>query len=236
MALPSFSGQRQGGLSGVIYRFQNFEADEEAFELRASGRCIGVQRRVLETIFVLLRREGRLVTKTDLIAGPWRGANVTDGPMTQAIMLARRALRSPGVSTPIATVRGKGVRFTAEVTVDRRDDAEPLAGSVHGRFARFPPRTRAMLVCAAVMGAEFSWDMLRIATALPDDEARAALQPALRYGFIRPSRAGAGHFEFPNPFVLRFLAQSLSPSLRAAVGERLHRIGTFGPARQVSVR
>jgi hypothetical protein len=186
---------------------------------------------VLETIFVLLRSEGRLVTKEDLIAGPWKGASVSDGALTQAIMLVRRALRSPGVSAPIATVRGKGIRFTGEVTIDRGGGEELFTRNIHGRFARFPRRTRVMLICAAAMGPEFSLDMLCAATALPDDEARAALQPALRYKFVQPSRTGAGHFEFPNPFVQRFLVQSLSPSSRGAVNERLTRVGMFGPAR-----
>jgi hypothetical protein len=180
---------------------------------------------VLETIFVLLRSEGRLVTKEDLIAGPWRGASVTDGALAQAIMLARRALRSPGASAPIATVRGKGVRFTGEVTMVRGADGELLARNIRGRFAHFPRRTRVMLVCAAVVGAEFSLDILSAATALPDDEARAALQPALRHAFVRPSRTVAGHFEFPNPHVQRFLVQSISPGLRGAVDERLNRVG-----------
>ena len=212
----------------MIYRFQNFEADEDAFELRQSGRHIDVQRRVLETIFVLLRSEGRLVTKEDLIAGPWKGASVTDGALTQAIMLVRRALRPPGAPAPIATVRGKGIRFTGEVTIDRGPGEYLLTGNIRGRFARLPRRTRVMLVCAAVMGPEFSWDTLRAATALPDDEARAALQPALRHAFVRPSRASADHFEFPNPFVQRFLVQSLSPGLRGAVDERLAHVGSFG--------
>ena len=209
----------------MIFRFQNFEADEDAFELRRSGRRVDVQRRVLETIFLLLRSEGRLVTKADLIAGPWRGASVTDGALAQAIMLVRRALRSPGVSAPIATVRGKGVRFTDEVTIDRGAGREPFAGNIHRRFVRFPRRTRVMLVCAAVMGAEFSLDVLCAATALPADEVQAALLPALRHAFVRPARAGAGHFEFSNPFVQRFLVQSLSPGLRGAVDERLNRVG-----------
>jgi DNA-binding winged helix-turn-helix (wHTH) protein len=214
----------------VIYRFQNFEADEDAFELRQSGRRIDVQRRVLETIFVLLRSEGRLVTKEELIAGPWKGASVSDGALTQAIMLVRRALRSPGVSAPITTVRGKGIRFTGDVAVDRGGGGELFTRNIHSRFARFPRRTRVMLVCAAVMGPEFSLEMLCAATALPDDEVRAALQPALQHAFVRPSRAGADRFEFPNPLVQRFLVQSLSPSLRGAVDERLNRVGMFAPA------
>lgn len=94
--------------------FGNFEADEEAFELRRSGTRVPVQRRVLETIFFLVRRGGRLVTKQDLIDGPWGGVSVGDGALNQAIMLARRALASEGPE-PIVTVRGKGFRFVAPV-------------------------------------------------------------------------------------------------------------------------
>jgi DNA-binding winged helix-turn-helix (wHTH) protein len=98
----------------MVFCFGEFEADEERFELRRRGERVRVQRRVLDTIFVLVRSGGRLVTKEDLIAGPWNGAAVSDGALNQAIMLARRALASAGQTSVISTVWGKGFRFLAE--------------------------------------------------------------------------------------------------------------------------
>ena len=79
----------------MIARFGGFEADEERFELRRRGQVVPVHRRVLDTILFLARSGGRLVTRRDLIAGPWQGTVVSDAAIGQAIMHARRALEDP---------------------------------------------------------------------------------------------------------------------------------------------
>ncbi len=100
----------------MVHCFGDYEADEDRFELRRRGMAIPVQGRVLDTIFLLVRSGGKLVTKEALIAGPWKGLAVGDGALNQAIMLARRVLASKDGQSPIATVRGKGFRFVAPVT------------------------------------------------------------------------------------------------------------------------
>lgn len=101
------------------------EIDEARFELHRDGKLVAVQPRVLDTILFLARRNGYLVTREELIAGPWKGAPVSDTALSQAIRQARAAL-GEGRGTPslIETVRGKGFRFRAEV-VDSDDDATP---------------------------------------------------------------------------------------------------------------
>jgi DNA-binding winged helix-turn-helix (wHTH) protein len=100
----------------MIARFGGFEADQERFELRRRGHVVPVRRRVLDTILFLARSGGRLVTRDDLIAGPWQGTIVSDAAIGQAIMHARRALDDP--ERPhgyIVTVRGKGFRWRADI-------------------------------------------------------------------------------------------------------------------------
>ena len=113
----------------MVFYYGEFEVDEERFELRRRGKSIPVQRRVLETIFLLARSGGKLVTKEALIAGPWNGLAVSDGALNQAIMLARRVLTVPGSQNPIATVRGKGFRFLGHVTTTPSASAGGLTAS-----------------------------------------------------------------------------------------------------------
>lgn len=97
----------------MIARFGSFEADEERFELRRRGQVVPVQRHVLETILFLAKSGGRLVTRRDLIDGPWQGTVVSDAAISQAIMHARRALEDPDHPHGyIVTVRGKGFRWS----------------------------------------------------------------------------------------------------------------------------
>lgn len=100
----------------MLLRFSEFELDEERFELRLRGEPVPVQPRVLETIQFLARHPEQLVTKEQLIAGPWRGLNVSDSALSQAIKQARQALSGDAGDAPIVTVRGKGFRFQQTVT------------------------------------------------------------------------------------------------------------------------
>ena len=93
-----------------MFRFGEFEADEERFELRRSGHAVRVQRRVLEAIFYFLRSRGHVVTKRELIRGPWNGTQVSDAAVSRAIMLARRAIADPWARA-LTTVHGQGYRF-----------------------------------------------------------------------------------------------------------------------------
>jgi len=130
----------------MAFRFGEFEADDERFELRRRGIRVCIQPRVLETILFLVRSGGRLVSKDDLIAGPWNGTAVSDGAVSQVIMLARRALAGTGPSRAITTVRGKGFRFEAKVVPTEGAAAQGAAsappasdvGSSRARVARSP--------------------------------------------------------------------------------------------------
>lgn len=112
----------------TLFRFGDFEADDCRFELRRSGRAVHVQRIVLETIFFLIKSDGRAVSKTDLLRGPWRGNKVSDAAVARAVMLARRALDDSS-SRMIATVHGVGYRFLAAVAEsppDQRRDGRAV--------------------------------------------------------------------------------------------------------------
>ncbi len=101
----------------MLHRFGPFELDERRFELRRHGKPIAMQRKVLETIAYLVKNPDRLVSKEELIAGPWKGLSVSDTALAHVIMVARKALADRGQRRAvIETVRGKGYRFVAEVT------------------------------------------------------------------------------------------------------------------------
>ncbi len=98
----------------ATFRFGDFEADEERFELRHRGERRPVQRIALDVLLHLIHHRHRVVTRQELQGGPWGGAQVTAGALARAVMLARRAT-SPTTEPVIETVRGRGYRFVATV-------------------------------------------------------------------------------------------------------------------------
>jgi DNA-binding winged helix-turn-helix (wHTH) protein len=100
----------------MLHAFLDFELDEDARELRCQGRPVATQTRVLDLIVHLLRARERVVSRDELMRALWQGQVVSDAAISQVIMLARKALGDEGESQRvIKTVRGRGIRFVAEV-------------------------------------------------------------------------------------------------------------------------
>lgn len=107
---------------GSIYCFGSYELHAKRFELRRGATVVRMQPRVFDLLLYLVVNANRVVTRSELLAGPWRGASVVRSALNQAIMLLRRTLQATDGSSPIKTVRQRGFRLDAAVTV-RSDDA-----------------------------------------------------------------------------------------------------------------
>ena len=85
-------------------------------ELLRDGAVQKIERRSFDLIVYLLRQEGRVVSKDELLEHVWGNRFVSDSVIAQSIMKARKALgitsREPG---PIKTIHRVGYRFTGEV-------------------------------------------------------------------------------------------------------------------------
>jgi DNA-binding winged helix-turn-helix (wHTH) protein len=100
----------------IRFSFGDFELDEARFELRQGGRAVPLQPKVLDLIIHLARNRDRVVTKDELLETVWKGTIVTEGSLSQAVSLARRALAdTPEEQHTLRTVRSKGLQFVAEV-------------------------------------------------------------------------------------------------------------------------
>ncbi|MDQ2642900.1 MAG: AAA family ATPase [Myxococcota bacterium] len=98
-------------------QFAAFELDEQSYELRRHGNRVRVPRRVFDTIAFLAANANRVVSKQELIDGPWRGQSVTDAALARVIMRARVALDDDAANPKlITTVRGRGFRFHLTAT------------------------------------------------------------------------------------------------------------------------
>lgn len=92
----------------MAVRFGPFEIDERTYELRHQGRSLRPPRLVFDTILLLTQHSPGVVTKEQLIAGPWRGHTVSDDAIYRCIFRARQIL---AVRDCIVTVRGRGFRL-----------------------------------------------------------------------------------------------------------------------------
>jgi TolB-like protein/DNA-binding winged helix-turn-helix (wHTH) protein len=157
-------------MSESQYRFAEFQLDCASFELRRQGRAqkserVSLERIPMELLILLLERRGSVVTRQEIVDRLW-GKDVfvdTEHGINTAIRKIRQALKDdPDNPRFVLTVSGKGYRFVAENTedrkisgrssgagdltdVERRSNEEPIAPVVEeiaGDSSRRIPRAR----------------------------------------------------------------------------------------------
>jgi TolB-like protein/DNA-binding winged helix-turn-helix (wHTH) protein len=115
-------------MSESQYRFAEFQLDCASFELRRQGRAqkserVSLERIPMELLILLLERRGSVVTRQEIVDRLW-GKDVfvdTEHGINTAIRKIRQALKDdPDNPRFVLTVSGKGYRFVAENTEDRK--------------------------------------------------------------------------------------------------------------------
>jgi DNA-binding winged helix-turn-helix (wHTH) protein len=137
-----------------IIKFEEFELDKGRYELRRRGYPVKLEKVPMELLILLAEREGRLVTREEIIQRIW-GDNVfvdTRQGINTAVRKIRLALRDdPDEPRILQTVVGKGYRLAAPLVfvegqpvphpVPPAETAEVQAGSGESS-AKAQPQTR----------------------------------------------------------------------------------------------
>ena len=101
-----------------ICRFEEYELDRTAYQLRRKGRPVRLERIPLDVLFILAERRGQLVTREEILERVWgKGVFVdSDNAINTAVRKIRHALHDdPDSPRFVATVPARGYRFVAEI-------------------------------------------------------------------------------------------------------------------------
>jgi DNA-binding winged helix-turn-helix (wHTH) protein len=127
---PGSSGIALKTMAPGRFRFGSFLLDPGDRQLRRDERPVELNARYLDALALLVREQGRLVSKDRFLEEVWRGVPVTDEALTQCIKTLRRQLGDEAARPRfIETVPKHGYRFIAAVTpvVDEAAaEAEPV--------------------------------------------------------------------------------------------------------------
>jgi DNA-binding winged helix-turn-helix (wHTH) protein len=98
------------------FRFDRFQLDPNERRLRCGDQPVELNSRYLDALALLVREQGRLVSKDRFLDEVWRGIPVTDEALTQCIKTLRRQLGDDAALPRfIETVPKHGYRFIAPV-------------------------------------------------------------------------------------------------------------------------
>ncbi|HYI43387.1 MAG TPA: transcriptional regulator [Sphingomicrobium sp.] len=104
------------------FRFDRFVLDPEDRQLRRDDSPVELNARYLDALALLVREQGKLVTKDRFLDEVWRGVPVTDEALTQCIKTLRRQLGDDAARPAfIETVPKHGYRFIAPVETIGRE-------------------------------------------------------------------------------------------------------------------
>jgi len=120
------------GLSSEVVRFDIFEVDLRAGELRRGGRLVKLQEQPLRVLSLLLERSGEVVTRDELRQNLWPADTFVDFDhgLNSAVARLRQALRDSAEKPRlIETLAKRGYRFIGQLDV-RPDDAPRAAPAI----------------------------------------------------------------------------------------------------------
>src|SRR5215467_159676 len=105
--------------SREVFRFGEFTLDVRERRLLRGAEVVRLSPKAHDVLVELVRQEGRLMTKDELLSRVWPEAFVEEGILTVHISALRKALGDEkGTQGYIETVPRLGYRFTARVTTD----------------------------------------------------------------------------------------------------------------------
>lgn len=98
-----------------LYRFGDFTLDLDAGLLTRKGDVVPLRNKSFEVLKYLVERNGRLVTKTELIDAVWGDVAVTENSLTQCLTEIRRVLEDDAQQM-VRTVARRGYLFAAAMS------------------------------------------------------------------------------------------------------------------------
>jgi TolB-like protein/DNA-binding winged helix-turn-helix (wHTH) protein/Flp pilus assembly protein TadD len=110
-----------------LYEFGPFSLDPQERILWRDGKALAVTPKVFDTLLFLVRNQGRVLSKDELLQEIWPGTFVEEVNLAVNISTLRKLLgENPQDGRYIVTVPGRGYRFVAEVRETGRTADEPV--------------------------------------------------------------------------------------------------------------
>src|ERR1700726_2208647 len=128
------------GLSAVVVRFDVFEVDLRACELRKEGRLVKLQEQPFRVLSLLLGRSGEVVTRNELRQSLWPADTFVDFDhgLNSAVARLREALNDSAERPKyIETEARRGYRFIGQL--EQACDAHSLEPGPENPLETDPP-------------------------------------------------------------------------------------------------
>ncbi len=138
----------------ALYEFGRFRCDPGEHLLFCDGKPVSLAPKAFEILIILIKSNGRLLTKDELMQKVWPDTFVEEANLTINISALRKLLGDPtGDQQYIETVPKRGYRFVAPVTELHNDvkTGEPMHSPQIGKVVRRSPWPRRITLSVALL-------------------------------------------------------------------------------------
>jgi predicted ATPase/DNA-binding winged helix-turn-helix (wHTH) protein len=128
----------------MLYQFNQYELDEQRYELRHAKQTVKIEPKVFDVLAYLIRYRNRVVSKEELRTALWGGEFVTNDALVRCIVEARKAVQDDGDRQDIIkTFRCRGYQFVAAVQERQGTDItrDAFQGLPHSEVELLTPRS-----------------------------------------------------------------------------------------------
>jgi DNA-binding winged helix-turn-helix (wHTH) protein/TolB-like protein len=155
----------QGESENIVYHFGSYSVEVLRRQVFYDGVSVPLTAKAFDTLAILIRRRGEVVTKDELIHAVWPDTIVEENNLIQQISALRKALgERVGDHKYIVTVPGRGYSFVASVDESSIEKTAPPVNAESHQQRRSHPRL--MLDPGTLAGASYAvLFMLLIASA-----------------------------------------------------------------------
>jgi len=130
-----------------LYEFGPFRLDPAKRLLLRDNEPVPLQLKALDTLLVLVRNSEQVVLKDDLMKAVWPDTFVEESNLAQNIFVLRKTLGAvAGEHRYIATIPGRGYRFTEKVRVISEEESLVVESHSRSRVVIEETKPRRMLV------------------------------------------------------------------------------------------
>ena len=114
-----------------VYAFDDFRLDAASLMLYRDGSALSLPPKAIETLLVLVERQGDIITKDELLAAIWPDTVVEESNLALYLHILRKTLGDQEDGKPyLETFRRRGYRFNGSAHVVRDEDGDPQKSEV----------------------------------------------------------------------------------------------------------
>ncbi len=136
----------------MLFRFDDFEVDQEKFELRRNGEPQHIEPQTFDFLYFLIRNADRVVTREEIIEEVWQGRIVSDTTISSCVKSARKILGDDGEHQKyIKTTRGRGFQFVGNVDTENKREGKNFSDTIRKPTSHLTKQIAIYLSIAALV-------------------------------------------------------------------------------------